>query len=243
MKQLAAVILLWTAAALMAQAELFDGPIIGIDLGTTYSVVGIWKNGRVDIIANDQGHRITPSYVAFTDTERLVGDAAKHQATLNPENTVFDVKRLIGRKFADEEVQADAKLLPYKIIDRNGVPYIGVEFKREAMEFAPEELSAMVLGKMKEIAEAYLGQPVKNAVITVPAYFRDAQRRATRDAGAIAGLNVVRVVNEPTAAAIAYGLNEVKGEKTVLVYDLGGGTFDVSLLEVLYPPPRRCVPL
>ncbi|ELR12960.1 DnaK family protein [Acanthamoeba castellanii str. Neff] len=208
----------------MAQAELFDGPIIGIDLGTTYSVVGIWKNGRVDIIANDQGHRITPSYVAFTDTERL--------ATLNPENTVFDVKRLIGRKFADEEVQADAKLLPYKVINRNGVPYIGVEFKREAMEFAPEELSAMVLGKMKEIAEAYLGQPVKNAVITVPAYFRDAQRRATRDAGAIAGLNVVRVVNEPTAAAIAYGLNEVTGEKTVLVYDLGGGTFDVSLLEI-----------
>jgi len=210
----------------------FEGPIIGIDLGTTYSVVGIWKNGRVDIIANDQGNRITPSYVAFTDSERLIGDAAKNQAALNPENTVFDVKRLIGRNFADKEVQADAKLLPYKIINKNGKPYIGVEYKNEAKEFAPEEISAMVLTKMKEIAEAYLGKTVKNAVVTVPAYFNDAQRQATKDAGVIAGLNVVRIINEPTAAAIAYGLNEVKGEKNILVFDLGGGTFDVSLLQI-----------
>jgi heat shock protein 5 len=210
----------------------FEGPIIGIDLGTTYSVVGIWKNGRVDIIANDQGNRITPSYVAFSDSERLIGDAAKNQAALNPENTVFDVKRLIGRNFADKEVQADAKLLPYKIINKNGKPYIGVEYKNEAKEFAPEEISAMVLTKMKEIAEAYLGKTVKNAVVTVPAYFNDAQRQATKDAGVIAGLNVVRIINEPTAAAIAYGLNEVKGEKNILVFDLGGGTFDVSLLQI-----------
>jgi len=214
------------------ESNKFEGPIIGIDLGTTYSVVGIWKNGRVDIIANDQGNRITPSYVAFTDSERLVGDAAKNQAALNPENTVFDVKRLIGRNFADKEVQADAKLLPYKIINKNGKPYIGVEYKNEAKEFAPEEVSAMVLTKMKEIAEAYLGKTVKNAVVTVPAYFNDAQRQATKDAGVIAGLNVVRIINEPTAAAIAYGLNEVKGEKNILVFDLGGGTFDVSLLQI-----------
>src|SRR3989344_2664149 len=192
-------------------------PAIGIDLGTTYSCVGVWQNGRVDIIANDQGNRITPSYVAFTDSERLIGDAAKNQAALNPENTVFDVKRLIGRNFADKEVQADAKLLPYKIINKNGKPYIGVEYKNEAKEFAPEEISAMVLTKMKEIAEAYLGKTVKNAVVTVPAYFNDAQRQATKDAGVIAGLNVVRIINEPTAAAIAYGLNEVKGEKNILV--------------------------
>jgi len=214
------------------ESNKFEGPIIGIDLGTTYSVVGIWKNGRVDIIANDQGNRITPSYVAFTDSERLIGDAAKNQAALNPENTVFDVKRLIGRNFADKEVQADAKLLPYKIINKNGKPYIGVDYKNEAKEFAPEEISAMVLTKMKEIAEAYLGKTVKNAVVTVPAYFNDAQRQATKDAGVIAGLNVVRIINEPTAAAIAYGLNEVKGEKNILVFDLGGGTFDVSLLQI-----------
>jgi heat shock protein 5 len=235
--KVAALVLLGIAllfASVQGQDEnnKFEGPIIGIDLGTTYSVVGIWKNGRVDIIANDQGNRITPSYVAFSDSERLIGDAAKNQAALNPENTVFDVKRLIGRNFADKEVQADAKLLPYKIINKNGKPYIGVEYKNEAKEFAPEEISAMVLTKMKEIAEAYLGKTVKNAVVTVPAYFNDAQRQATKDAGVIAGLNVVRIINEPTAAAIAYGLNEVKGEKNILVFDLGGGTFDVSLLQI-----------
>lgn len=210
----------------------YDGPIIGIDLGTTYSVVAIWKNGRVDIIANDQGNRITPSYVAFTENERLIGEAAKNQAALNPENTVFDVKRLIGRNFNDKEVQADAKLLPYKIINKASKPYIQVNHKGETKEFAPEEISAMVLGKMKEVAEAYLGQPVKHAVVTVPAYFNDAQRQATKDAGVIAGLNVVRIINEPTAAAIAYGLDDVKGEKNILVFDLGGGTFDVSLLQI-----------
>jgi heat shock protein 5 len=209
-----------------------EGPIIGIDLGTTYSCVGIWKNGRVDIIANDQGNRITPSYVAFTDTERLIGEAAKNQAALNPENTVFDVKRLIGRNFNDKEVQNDAKLVPYKIVNQDGKPYIKVKVKGEDKVFSPEEISAMILVRMKEIAQAYLGVDVKNAVITVPAYFNDAQRQATKDAGTIAGLNVVRIINEPTAAAIAYGMNEVKGEKNVLVYDLGGGTFDVSLLQI-----------
>jgi heat shock protein 5 len=240
MKQSVVVTLILGFCMLLAMSALgqeeaqskFEGPIIGIDLGTTYSVVGIWKNGRVDIIANDQGNRITPSYVAFTESERLVGDAAKNQAALNPENTVFDVKRLIGRNFNDKEVQADAKLLPYKILNKNGKPYISVSFKGETKEFAPEEISAMVLTKMKEIAEAYLGKTVKNAVVTVPAYFNDAQRQATKDAGTIAGLNVVRIINEPTAAAIAYGLNEVRGEKNILVFDLGGGTFDVSLLQI-----------
>lgn len=209
-----------------------EGPIIGIDLGTTFSVVGIWKNGRVDIIANDQGNRITPSYVAFTDTERLIGDAAKNQASINPENTVFDVKRLIGRNFNDKEVQADMKMWPFKVVNKDNKPNIRVKVKGEDKDFTPEEISAMVLTKMKEIAEDYLGKKVKNAVITVPAYFNDAQRQATKDAGTIAGLNVVRIINEPTAAAIAYGMNDVKGEKNVLVYDLGGGTFDVSLLQI-----------
>ena len=206
---------------------------IGIDLGTTYSCVGVWQNDRADIIANDQGNRTTPSYVAFTDTERLIGDAAKNQVALNPHNTVFDAKRLIGRKFTDSEVQADMKHWPFKVIDKAGKPVISVEYKGEQKEFTPEEISAMVLIKMRETAESYLGSAVKNAVITVPAYFNDSQRQATKDAGLIAGLNVLRIINEPTAAAIAYGLDKkTTGEKNVLIFDLGGGTFDVSLLTI-----------
>lgn len=209
-----------------------EWPVVGIDLGTTYSCVGVMKGGRVDIIANDLGNRITPSYVAFTENERLIGEAAKNQASLNPENTIFDVKRLIGRKFKDEEVQRDKKLYPYKIIDKGGKPYIQAIVKGETKTFAPEEISAMVLTKMKETAETYLGREVKNAVITCPAYFNDAQRQATKDAGTISGLNVLRIINEPTAAAIAYGFGEVSGEKNILVFDLGGGTFDVSVLTI-----------
>jgi len=194
--------------------------------------VGVYKDGRVQIIANDQCNRITPSYVAFTDTERLIGDAAKNQASLNPENTVFDVKRLIGRKFTDKEVQHDKKLMPFKIVNKNSKPYIEVQVKGETKQFAPEEVSAMILIKMKEIAEAFLGFEVKNAVVTVPAYFNDAQRQATKDAGTIAGLNVMRIINEPTAAAIAYGLDKQAKEKNILVFDLGGGTFDVSILTI-----------
>jgi heat shock protein 1/8 len=211
-----------------------QGESIGIDLGTTYSCVGVWQNDRVEIIANDQGNRTTPSYVAFTDTERLIGDAAKNQAAMNPTNTVFDAKRLIGRKYSDKTVQSDIKLWPFKV--KSGVsekPLICVNYKEEEKEFSPEELSSMVLIKMKEIAESYLGRSVANAVITVPAYFNDAQRQATKDAGAIAGLNVLRIINEPTAAAIAYGLDQKgKKEKTVLIFDLGGGTFDVSVLTI-----------
>jgi endoplasmic reticulum chaperone BiP len=207
------------------------GTVIGIDLGTTYSCVGVFKNGRVEIIANDQGNRITPSWVAFTDTERLIGEAAKNQGAINPENTIFDIKRLIGRKFEDETVQNDKKLLPYKIVSNNGKPNVEVEFKGERKQFSPEEVSAMILGKMKETAEAYLGKPVTHAVVTVPAYFNDAQRQATKDAGRIAGLTVARIINEPTAAAIAYGMDQQE-EKTILVYDLGGGTFDVTILTV-----------
>lgn len=208
-------------------------PIIGIDLGTTYSCVGIFQDGRVEIIANDQGNRITPSYVSFSsEGERLLGEAAKNQASLNPHNTVFDVKRLIGRKFDDPEVQRDKKLYPFKIINHKGKPQIEVEVKGETKRFSPEEISAMVLKKMKETAETYLGKPVKNAVITCPAYFNDAQRQATKDAGTIAGLKVQRIVNEPTAAAIAYGHNEQANEKNILVFDLGGGTFDVSILSI-----------
>ncbi|CAI2170550.1 7047_t:CDS:2 [Funneliformis geosporum] len=208
------------------------GTVIGIDLGTTYSCVGVHVNGRVEILANDQGNRITPSYVAFTDDERLVGDAAKNQFANNPQNTIFDAKRLIGRRFSDKEVQQDIKHFPFKVIDKDGKPAIQVTVKGEEKVFTPEEISAMVLGKMKEIAESYLGKKVTHAVVTVPAYFNDAQRQATKDAGTIAGLNVLRIVNEPTAAAIAYGLDKSDGERQILVYDLGGGTFDVSLLSI-----------
>ena len=183
--------------------------MIGVDLGTTYSCVGLYKNGRVEIIANEQGNRITPSYVAWTDTgERLVGDPAKNQATSNPENTIFDVKRLIGRKFNDPTVQADRKLLPFKVVNQGDKPYIEVQVDGTSRHFAPEEISAMVLSKMKSIAEGYMGKEARHAVITVPAYFNDAQRQATKDAGTIAGLQVLRVINEPTAAAIAYGLDK-----------------------------------
>jgi endoplasmic reticulum chaperone BiP len=203
----------------------------GIDLGTTYSCVAVYKDGRVEVIPNDLGNRITPSYVAWNDEERLVGDAAKNQAAINAERSIFDVKRLIGRKFTDATVQRDMKLLPYKIVPRGDKPYVKVDVQGEEKVFSPEEISAMILQKMKQVAEDYLGQKVYNAVVTVPAYFNDAQRQATKDAGVIAGLNVVRVLNEPTAAALAYGM-DIKKEKTVLVFDLGGGTFDVSILTI-----------
>ena len=205
---------------------------IGIDLGTTYSCVGIWQNDRVEIIANDQGNRTTPSYVAFSDTERMIGDSAKNQAAINPKNTVFDAKRLIGRKFSEPSTQSDLKHFPFKVLPKDGdKPIIEVDYKNESKQFLPEEISSMVLVKMKEVAEAYLGETVTDAVITVPAYFNDAQRNATKDAGSIAGLNVLRIINEPTAAAIAYGLDKMSDkEKNILIFDLGGGTFDVSLL-------------
>ena len=198
---------------------------IGIDLGTTYSCVGVWQNDRVDIISNDQGNRTTPSYVAFTESERLIGDPAKSQCSSNPENTVFDVKRLIGKKFNDETVQNDAKHFPFKIVNMGGGKTgVRVEYKEEMKSFSPEEISAMVLTKMKSIAESYLGEEVTQAVITVPAYFNDAQRQATKDAGKIAGLEVLRIINEPTAAAICYGLDKQgeDQEKNVLVFDCGG---------------------
>eukprot|EP00095_Tigriopus_kingsejongensis_P010062 snap_masked-scaffold99_size374999-processed-gene-2.17 protein:Tk10062 transcript:snap_masked-scaffold99_size374999-processed-gene-2.17-mRNA-1 annotation:"inducible heat shock protein 70" len=208
---------------------------IGIDLGTTFSCVGVFQHGKVEIIANDQGNRTTPSYVAFTDTERLIGDAAKNQVALNPSHTVFDAKRLIGRSFNDAHVQKDMAHWPFQVINEDGKPKICVEHKCEVKTFNPEEISSMVLTKMKETAQAYLGTEVKDAVITVPAYFNDSQRQATKDAGAIAGLNVLRIINEPTAAAIAYGLDKKKGggrETNVLIFDLGGGTFDVSILAI-----------
>uniref|UniRef100_A0A8C5H2E7 Heat shock cognate 71 kDa protein-like n=1 Tax=Gouania willdenowi TaxID=441366 RepID=A0A8C5H2E7_GOUWI len=209
------------------------GPAVGIDLGTTYSCVAIFQHGKVEIIANDQGNRTTPSYVAFTDTERLIGDAAKNQVAMNPNNTVFDAKRLIGRRFEDEIVQSDMKLWPFKVISDSGRPKVKVDYKGETKTFYPEEISSMVLLKMKEISESYLGKTVSTAVVTVPAYFNDSQRQATKDAGVIAGLNVLRIINEPTAAAIAYGLDKKVGsEKNVLIFDLGGGTFDVSILTI-----------
>lgn len=197
---------------------------IGIDLGTTFSCVGIWQNDRVEIIANDQGNRTTPSYVSFTNEERLIGDAAKQLAASNPRNTVFDAKRLLGRRFNDPTVTADRKLWPFTVIDDNGKPKIEVEFKGETKQFLPEEISAAVLTKMKQTAESYLGHEVKSAVITVPAYFNDAQRQATKDAGTIAGLNVLRIINEPTAAALAYGLDKLGSSKAqnVLIFDCGG---------------------
>lgn len=204
----------------------------GCDLGTTYSACGIWKNGRVEIIANDQGNRTTPSYVAFNDSERLIGDAAKNQAAMNPLNSIYDAKRLIGRKFSDKIVQDDMKLWPFKLIDDgNDRPQIVANFKDEEKKFYPEEISAMILTKMKETVEAYLGEEAKDVVITVPAYFNDQQRQATKDAGVIAGLNVLRIINEPTAAAIAYGLdNKSSKERNILVFDFGGGTFDCTIL-------------
>jgi len=197
--------------------------VIGVDLGTTFSCVGVYQNGRVEIIANDQGNRTTPSYVGFTDTERLIGDGAKNQVTVNPENTIFDAKRLIGRDFRDPTVQDDMKHWPFQVFDKNGKPHFRVQFKGETKEFSPEEVSSMVLTKMKSIAESYLGHEVTEAVITVPAYFNDSQRQATKDAGMIAGLNVKRIINEPTAAAIAYGLDKQgSGSQHVLIFDCGG---------------------
>ena len=207
---------------------------IGIDLGTTYSCVGWWKDNRCEIIANDQGNRTTPSYVAFNENERLIGDGAKNQVSINPSNTVYDAKRLIGREYNDISLQADIKHFSFPVKnDGNNKPIIDVTYKGEAKKYRPEEISSMVLSKMKEIAESYIGEEVTDAVITVPAYFNDSQRQSTKDAGLIAGLNVLRIINEPTAAAIAYGLdNKEEGEKNVLIFDLGGGTFDVSLLNI-----------
>ena len=234
LNMLKALLLCVTLGAVLAadKKKEIDGPVIGIDLGTTYSCVGIFKNGRVEIIPNEMGNRITPSQVAFTDDEKLVGESAKNQASQNPLRTVYVVKRLIGRNFADKEVQRDMKYLSYKIIDKSGKPYIQVETPAGQKTMSPEEISAMILVKMKEVAEAYLGKEVKYAVVTVPAYFNDAQRTATKDAGMIAGLDVLRIINEPTAAAIAYGMDKKSGEKNIVVFDLGGGTFDVSLLTI-----------
>jgi len=205
---------------------------IGIDLGTTYSCVGVWRDNRCEIIANDQGNRTTPSYVAFNESERLIGDGAKNQAAMNPTNTVYDAKRLIGRDFKDSVTQSEIKNLSYEVVEKNEKPHISVDYKGENKVFSPEEISAMVLTYMKQIADSYLGEEVVDVVITVPAYFNDGQRQATKDAGTIAGLNVLRIINEPTAAAIAYGLNNCSTEQNVLIFDLGGGTFDVSLLNI-----------
>jgi len=235
-KQVLSALVPMMLLSLSANAEEDEtmGTVIGIDLGTTYSCVGVFKNGQVEIIANDQGNRITPSYVAFLGDsgERLVGDAAKNQATINPENTIFDVKRLIGRNFSDRSVQADKKLVPYKIVGDKNKPAVEVNIGGKIQKFAPEEISAMVLQKMKSTAETFLGKEIKDAVVTVPAYFNDAQRQATKDAGTISGMKVQRIINEPTAAAIAYGMDKTGGESNVLVFDLGGGTFDVTLLTI-----------
>jgi len=210
----------------------FVGPCVGIDLGTTYSCVAVYRNKKVEIIPNDQGNRTMPSCVAFTDTEHLVGEAAKNQASANPTNTIFDVKRLIGRKFSDPVVQADLKLFPFKVTtESNDNIVINVSYMNEMKKYTPEQISSMILGKLKQVAEAYLGEKVTNVVVTVPAYFNDSQRQATKDAGTIAGLNVIRIINEPTSAAMAYGLEKV-GDRKVLIYDLGGGTLDVSVLEL-----------
>ncbi|KAF8637742.1 hypothetical protein AX17_002601 [Amanita inopinata Kibby_2008] len=229
---LVAVLCLCPSLVQAEDAKSEYGTVIGIDLGTTYSCVGVQRGGRVEIIANDQGHRITPSWVSFTDEERLVGDSAKNAYHSNPSNTVFDAKRLIGRRMDDQDMKRDMKHWPFKVTEKNGKPAISVKHKGQERDFTPEEVSAMVLSKMKETAEAYLGEKVTHAVVTVPAYFNDAQRQATKDAGTIAGLNVLRIINEPTAAAIAYGLNKKQGESQIIVYDLGGGTFDVSLLSI-----------
>ena len=205
---------------------------IGIDLGTTYSCVGVWRDNRCEIIANDQGNRTTPSYVAFNENERLIGDGAKNQAAMNPKNTVYDAKRLIGRDFNDPVTQTEIQNLSYDVVNKSEKPFISVNYLNEQKVFSPEEISAMILGKMRDVAAGYLGEEVKDVVITVPAYFNDGQRQATKDAGAIAGLNVLRIINEPTAAAIAYGLNNKGKEQNVLIFDLGGGTFDVSLLNI-----------
>ncbi|KAI4346720.1 hypothetical protein L6164_007592 [Bauhinia variegata] len=213
-----------------------EGSAIGIDLGTTYSCVGVWQHNQVEIIFNDQGNSTTPSYVAFTNTQQLTGEAAKNQAARNPTNTIFDAKRLIGRRFNDPFVQNDIKLWPFKVIaGDDDKPKIVIDYKYEEKQFSAEEISSLVLTKMRRIAEDYLGSTVKNAVITVPAYFNDSQRQATKDAGVIAGLNVMRIINEPTAAAIAYGLHrrsKTDRERNVFIFDLGGGTFDVSLLTI-----------
>merc|ERR1712057_132659 len=210
-----------------------SGPVMGIDLGTTYSCVGVYKNGRVEILQNDQGNRITPSVVAFTKEGRLIGDAAKNQASLNPTNTVYDAKRLIGRNFYDDSIQADMKHWPFKVNNKDGKPAIEAEADGSTKVFTPEEISAMVLTTMKKIAEGYLGKSMNKAVITCPAYFNDQQRRSTKDAGMIASLDVLRVINEPTAAALAYGLvKKDKPEQNILVFDLGGGTFDVTVLTI-----------
>ena len=209
-----------------------EKPVIGIDLGTTYSCVAIYKNGGVEIIPNEQGSRITPSFITFADGEKLVGEAGKNAASQYPDSAFYDVKRLIGRKFDEESVQKDMKYLPFKIFNKDGNAWIRTKLNGETKEFSPEQISAMVLTKMKEIAENYLGETVKNAIVTVPAYFNDSQRQATKDAGAISGLNVLRIINEPTAAAMAYDMQDRQGEVTVLVFDLGGGTFDVSILSI-----------
>ena len=228
----AAAVALMGAATVMGEEQTVD-TTVGIDLGTTYSCVGVYKNGKVEIIANDQGNRITPSYVAFMENgDRLVGDAAKNQATINPANTVFDVKRLIGRNFSDKSVQADKKLVPYDIVSDQNKPMVQVTQNGKQAKFAPEEVSAMILSKMKNTAETFLGKDIGDAVVTVPAYFNDAQRQATKDAGTISGMKVQRIINEPTAAAIAYGMDKTGGESNVLVFDLGGGTFDVTLLTI-----------